>query len=61
MTIVRIGAVHDLQAFICKLPDGRHQDYIEHRINGGRQPETEALIAGVFDKDAEARAAAIDF
>ena len=52
--------VHDVHAFAKRLDDGRYAGYVEHHINGGRQPEMTTESAGEFDTEAEAFGAALD-
>lgn len=52
--------VHEVHAFANQLCDGKYAGYIEHHINGGRQPEVETKSAGEFATEAEAFSAALD-
>ena len=52
--------VHEVDAHVVRLSDGKWSGYVEHRVHGGRQPECETHEAGHFDTQAEALSAALD-
>lgn len=52
--------VHEVDAHVVRLSDGRWSGYVEHRINGGRKLECDTHLAGYFDTEAEAFSAALD-
>ena len=52
-------AALDVTAFTKQLPTGQYVGYIEHRTGGAEASDTESFIAGVFDNDAAAHAAAV--
>jgi hypothetical protein len=56
----QIKPVHEVDAHVVRLSDGRWSGYVDHRVNGGRQPECEIHEAGHFDTEAEAFSAALD-
>ena len=56
----RMKPVHEVHAFAKRSDDGRYVGYVEHHINGGRQPEIETRSAGKFDTETEAFSAALD-
>ena len=52
--------VHEVEAHVARLSDGRWSSFVEHRINGGRKPECRTTLAGYFDTEAAAFSAALD-
>lgn len=52
--------VHEIDAHVMRLDDGKWSGYVEHRLNGGRIPECTTYQAGCFDTEAEAFSAALD-
>lgn len=56
----QVKPVHEVDALVSRLNDGRWIGYVEHRINGGRNPECETHLAGHFDTEADAFSAALD-
>ena len=55
----RAKSVHEVDAHVVRLSDGRWSGYVEHRIHGGRKAECETHQAGHFDTEAEAFNAAL--
>lgn len=56
----QVKPIHEIDAHAVRLNNGRWSGYVEHRINGGRKPESETHLAGHFDTEAEAFSAALD-
>ena len=60
-----MGTIHqaqvalDVAACTKKLQTGKYLAYIEHRTGGAAAKGTESFIAGVFDDNAAAQAAAL--
>lgn len=52
--------VHEVDAHVRRLDNGKWLGYVEHRINGGRKPECDTHLAGYYDTEAEAFSAAVE-